>query len=141
MKALDSTNLRDTAVVQTKFKANVGADPVYDSTATIKLIENKNDIINYESKSNSNQYAVFSEVYYNRGWNAFIDGKQTEIVKTNYALRGLAIPAGSHKIEFRFEPTSYKLGNTVALISSIFIYLIVFGGLFMAWKNSNRASV
>lgn len=139
MKALDSTNLRDTAVVQVKFKSVIGADPVYDSIASIQLIENKNDLINYESKANSNQFAVFSEVYYNKGWNAFIDGKKAEIVKTNYALRGLAIPAGNHKIEFRFEPQSYKTGDTIVLISSLLTYLIVIAGLFMEWKKSKQA--
>ncbi len=139
MKALDSTDLRDTAVVQVKFKALIPNAPVYDSSSSIKLIENKNDIINYESQANSNQFAVFSEVYYTAGWNAFIDGKKTEIVKTNYALRGLAIPAGTHKIEFRFEPYSYKLGDRLDLIAAILTYLIVFGGLFMTWKTSKQA--
>lgn len=139
MKALDSTDLRDTAVVQVKFKSLIANAPVYDSASSIKLIENKNDIINYESQANSNQFAVFSEIYYTAGWNAFIDGKKAEIVKTNYALRGLAIPAGTHKIEFRFEPYSYKLGDTLDLIAAILTYLIVFGGLFMAWKTSKQA--
>jgi hypothetical protein len=139
MKALDSTDLRDTAVVQMKFKSLIPNAPVYDSASSIKLIENKNDIINYESQANSNQFAVFSEIYYTAGWNAFIDGKKAEIVKTNYALRGLAIPAGTHKIEFRFEPYFYKLGDRLDLIAAILTYLIVFGGLFMAWKTSKQA--
>lgn len=139
MKALDSINLRDTAVVQTKFKTSIAQLPVYDSAATIRLIENKNDVINYESNAATNQFAVFSEVYYTAGWNAFIDGKQAPIVKTNYALRGLAVPAGKHNIEFRFEPKSYKLGDTINLIASLLTYLIVFGGLFMTWKTSKQA--
>nr|MBP6687082.1 YfhO family protein [Lacibacter sp.] len=139
MKALDSTNLRDTAVVQTKFKSLIANEPVADSTASIQMIENKNDIINYESNAATNQFAVFSEVYYTAGWNAFIDGKKTEIVKTNYALRGLAVPAGKHKIEFRFEPKSYKLGDTLNLVSSLLTYLIVLGGLFMTWKTSKQS--
>jgi uncharacterized membrane protein YfhO len=139
MKALDSTNLRDTAVVQVKFKSLIANQPVADSTASIQLIENKNDIINYESNAATNQFAVFSEIYYKAGWNAFIDDKKAEIVKTNYALRGLAVPAGKHKIEFRFEPKSYTLGDTLALISSLLVYLIVLGGLFMAWKTSKQA--
>jgi hypothetical protein len=138
MKALDSTNLRDTAVVQTKFKSFI-AEPVADSTASIRLIENRNDIIHYESSAASNQFAVFSEIYYTAGWSAFIDGKKAEIVKTNYALRGLAVPAGKHKIEFRFEPKSYELGDTLNLISSILVYLIVLGGLFMTWKTSKQS--
>lgn len=139
MAALDSTNLRDTAVVQTKFKSSIANEPVADSTASIQLIENKNDIINYESNAATNQFAVFSEIYYTAGWNAYIDGKQAQIVKTNYALRGLAVPAGKHKIELRFEPKSYKLGDTLLLISSLLVYIIVLGGLFMAWKTSKQA--
>lgn len=139
MKALDSTNLRDTAVVQTKFKSLIANEPVADSAAIIQLVENKNDIILYESNSATNQFAVFSEVYYTAGWNAFIDGKKTEIVKTNYALRGLAVPAGKHKIEFRFEPKSYELGDTLSFVSVLLVYLIVFAGLFMTWKTSKQA--
>lgn len=139
MKALDSTDLKDTAVVQTKFKSFIPNAPVYDSAASIKLIENKNDIINYESQANSNQFAVLSEVYYPRGWSAYIDGKQTEIIKTNYALRGIAVPAGTHKIELRFEPASYKLGDTINFIAALLTYLIVLGGLFMAWKSTKQA--
>lgn len=139
MAALDSTNLRDTAVVQTKFKSLIPSAPIADSTASIQLIENKNDIINYESNATTNQFAVFSEIYYTAGWNAYIDEKPAQIVKTNYALRGLAVPAGKHKIELRFEPKSYKLGDTLALISSLLVYLIVLGGLFMAWKTSKQA--
>ncbi|MEJ8818952.1 YfhO family protein [Lacibacter sp. H407] len=139
MKALDSTNLRDTAVVQTKFKANIGSEPVADSTATIRLIENKNDYILYESSAAANQYAVFSEVYYPRGWKAFIDGKEVPIVKTNYALRGLPVPAGKHKIELKFEPRSYELGNSITMYASLLAFLLLFGSLFMEWRSSRKA--
>jgi hypothetical protein len=138
MKALDSINLRDTAVVQTKFKPAVGAQPGADSTASIRFIENKNDYIQYESSAASNQFAVFSEVYYPRGWYAYIDGKEAEIIKVNYALRGLALPAGKHKIEFKFEPKAFILGDKITLIASILVYLVVFGSLFMAWRSSNK---
>lgn len=139
MKALDSTNLRDTAVVQTKFKSLLAAEPAADSTASIRLIENKNDIILYESNAETNQFAVFSEIYYSAGWRAFIDEKKTDYVKTNYALRGMAVPAGKHRIEFRFEPVSYKIGNDVAMISSLIIFAIVLGGLIMEWKLKRMA--
>jgi hypothetical protein len=141
MKALDSTNLRDTAVVQTKFKTNIGNEPVADSTATIRLIENKNDYILYESSAAANQYAVFSEVYYPRGWKAFIDGKELPIVKTNYALRGLPVPAGKHKIELKFEPRSYELGNSITMYASLLAFLLLFGSLFMEWRSSRKTGV
>ncbi len=140
MRALDSTDLRDTAVVQVKFKSLIPNAPVYDSASSIKLIENKNDIINYESQANSNQFAVFSEVYYTAGWNAFIDGKKSEIVKTNYALRGLAIPAGTHKIEFRFEPSGYMTGRKLTSFFSGALIALLGLGLFMEWKNRKKQS-
>jgi hypothetical protein len=140
MKALDSINLRDTAVVQIKFKTAVGSQPGVDTAATINLIENKNDYIQYQSSSATNQFAVFSEIYYPRGWNATVDGKKAEIIKTNYTLRGLALPAGKHKIEFKFEPKAFVIGDRVTMIASILAYLILFGSLFMAWRSSNKAT-
>ncbi len=129
MSALDQTNLRDTAVVQTKYKNIISSQPVFDSTAVITLKENRNDIIKYETKAASNQFAVLSEVWYSAGWHAYLDGKKTEFVKTNYALRGIPVPAGNHQIEFRFEPASYKTGNLVSLITTILLYLVIAGGL------------
>jgi hypothetical protein len=137
MAALDSINLRDTAVVQIKFKNDVTL-PVADSAASIRLIENKNDIINYESQSATPQFAVFSEIWYDRGWKAFVDGKQVPIIKTNYALRGLSLPAGTHKIEFRFEPDMYSTGNTLVLICSLLTYALVLGGLFMHIRSGKH---
>ncbi len=136
MNALDNTPLKDTAVIQTKFKADIKAMPVVDSTATLSFLENKNDLIRYQSNASTPQLAVFSEIFYDRGWKAFIDQKEAPIIKTNYALRGLSIPSGKHDIEFRFEPASYRLGNIISLISSILIYVFVAGGLFWEWKRS-----
>jgi hypothetical protein len=135
MDALDNTSLKDTAVVQTKFKSMIKEIPIVDSAATLSFIENKNDLIRYQSNAITPQLGVFSEIYYDRGWKAFIDQKEVPIIKTNYALRGLAIPAGKHEITFRFEPASYKQGNIISLISSILIYLFVAGGLYWEWKR------
>ena len=140
MNALDNTSLKDTAVVQQKFKNNITADPVVDSMARLNFIFNKNDSIRYTFTSGTPQFGVFSEVYYDRGWNAYIDNKPAPIVKTNYALRGLFIPAGNHEIVFRFEPASYRNGNIISLICTILIYLIIGGSLFLEWKKSSQAS-
>ena len=139
MSALDNTNLRDTAVVQQKFSTKLSGQPVADSNASIRFIENKNDFISYEFNAGSPQFAVFSEVYYPRGWNAYIDGKKAEIVKTNYALRGLSIPAGKHQIEFRFEPEVIKIGNLLVMVSSILAYIIVLAAFVMEWRKSKLA--
>ncbi|HLF45396.1 MAG TPA: YfhO family protein, partial [Chitinophagaceae bacterium] len=124
MNALDHFNPADTAFVQESFKSSIPDLPQPDSTASIKMDKNENDVIIYSSSSGSNQFAVFSEIYYSSGWKAFIDKKETPIVKTNYALRGLAVPAGNHTIEFRFEPKGYIMGRKITMIASIFLLLL-----------------
>ncbi|MBL0272946.1 MAG: YfhO family protein [Chitinophagaceae bacterium] len=135
--ALDNTNLRDTAVVEKSLSKNL-VQPQWDSTATIKMIKFDNDAIDYEVNGNGPQFAVFSEVYYPNGWNAYIDGKKTEYVNTNYILRGLSVPAGKHAIRFVFEPETYKKGVAISQVASWLILLFFLGGLFMAWRESKK---
>ncbi len=135
MKALDNFNPLDTAFVDKRFQAQVKEQPQFDSAATIKMVENLNDTIRYQFNSSTPQFAVFSEIYYNKGWNAYIDGSKTDYVRTNYVLRGMSVPAGNHKIEFLFEPKSYKLGNTLALWSSIIGFLILALAIYMNIKK------
>jgi hypothetical protein len=125
MSALDSINVRDTAIVEDIFKDLIPFMPVKDSSASIHLIENLNDKISYQFKSKTNQFAVFSEVYYDKGWNAFVDGKPSPYCKVDYILRGMALPAGDHTIEFRFEPQSYIMGNRLSVWASIITYLLL----------------
>jgi hypothetical protein len=122
MQALDSTDLRDTAVVEKKDQSQIKQPPVWDSSAYIKLKENLNDKIEYTFHSNTPQFAVLSEVYYPLGWDAFIDGKKADYVKTNYILRGMYVPAGNHQIEFIFEPKSFSIGRTVTIIANIIVF-------------------
>ena len=125
MAALDNTDLKDTAVVENKFKSEIPAAPHYDSVASIKLLENLNDKINYKYSAPTPQFAVFSEVYYPKGWNVFIDGNKADYVKTDYVLRGMYIPAGNHNIEFRFEPQSFYTGRLISIIANIFVALLI----------------
>jgi uncharacterized membrane protein YfhO len=129
------------AFVDERYKTVVPFSPVYDSAAYIKLIENKNDEIKYEFNAATNQFAVFSEIYYPHGWDAYIDGKKTPYCKTNYALRGLAIPAGKHSIEFKFEPVSVSKGEQIARYTNIFSVLFVLFCLFMVWKKRKRTNI
>jgi hypothetical protein len=137
MLALDSTNLRDTAVVNESFKASIKQLPVADSLANIKISERQNDKITYAFNASAPQFAVLSEIYYNRGWNAYVDGQKADYVKTNYALRGIAIPAGKHTVDFRFEPTAYKTGNAISFWGVALIYLILAVALFLLFKKKN----
>lgn len=139
MAALDGTNLRDTAIVQQKFRDKINALPVADSSARIAVKAYSNDKITYAYTSASPQFAVFSDVYYALGWDAYIDGAKADYVKTNYVLRGMALPAGQHTIEFRFEPTSFTLGNTVTLITSLLAVLLLAAAVFFEWRQTKKS--
>jgi hypothetical protein len=91
-----------------------GADIAYDSSATINLLEHNPKFLKYESQSGVAGLAVFSEIYYPKGWIATIDGKETPLLRVNYVLRALKVPAGKHTIAFTFAPPAYVVGNTIS---------------------------
>ena len=140
MKALDTVNPKDTAIVEDRFKKDITFEPVGDSTSTIKLIKNDNDVVTYQSINRSNQFAVFSEVYYDRGWKAYIDDKEATIVQTNYVLRGLAIPAGNHQIRFEFKPAAYYNSNKASIGASAIIWLLIIAAVVSSIRKRNEVA-
>ena len=141
MNSLDSANLKDIAVIRELFKPSIQNMPQADSTASIQLVKNDNDIITYSSNSATNQFAVFSEIYYPRGWNAYIDGKEAPIVKVNYVLRGLSFTPGKHEIKFEFKPQGFYNGKKLTSIFSIILLLLLVAGFFMEWRNRNHSAM
>jgi len=135
MKALDNFNPRDTAIIDQRYKEKIKTAPQFDSLAVIRLVENINDTIRYEYNAATPQFAVFSEIYYDKGWNAYIDGNKSDYVRVNYVLRGMSLPAGKHNIEFIFEPESYKKGNTIAFWSAVVGFIALLAALAMSVKK------
>ena len=123
-------DFKNQAVVENAEKLKTG-----NSIANIQLKSYQPNKLIYQSSNNENGFAVFSEIFYDKGWIAKIDGKETPIIKTNYFLRGLEIPKGEHEIVFSFEPRSVELGNKVTLASNILFILIVLGGGFLLWRK------
>lgn len=106
-----------------------------DSLSQIKLTGYKANHLVYESNTTKEQFAVFSEIFYDKGWNAYLDGKLVDHVRVNYVLRGMSIPKGKHQVEFKFEPKTYYTGEKVAYASSIaLIILLIFAG-FKQFRN------
>ncbi|KAA2239138.1 YfhO family protein [Chitinophaga agrisoli] len=138
MGALDHINPKDTVVIDQRYKADVKGEPAYDSTASIRLVANDLNKISYSYKASTPQFAVFSEIYYEKGWKAFIDGQQAPYARVNYVLRGMLVPAGSHTIEFRFEPASYYTGNKITLISYLVMFIALAGGIFISIRNQKK---
>lgn len=137
MKAMDKLDTKNVAVVNQKEFGSFVATTSFakDSLATITLQEYKANHLKYKSNNTQNGLAVFSEIYYKNGWNAFIDGKKTDHFRVDYTLRALQIPAGKHTIEFKFEPQVVKTGGTIALASSVGMLFLIVGGLYFERKK------
>ncbi len=118
---------RSTVILNEKYKNKMGADIAYDSTATIQLKSYKPNHLVYESSARHNQFAVFSEIFFEDGWNAYIDGEKKEYFKANYILRSMIVPEGTHTVEFKFEPASYYLGRRLSQAGSALVIIFVLG--------------
>jgi hypothetical protein len=140
MSLLDSINPATSAVISKSYWELIDKfKPTEDTTAMVRLTSYHPDHLEYQYQSSATQLVVFSEIYYNSGlgWNAYIDGKPVDHVRVNYILRGLVVPAGSHKIEFKFEPKTHALGEKVSLAFSITFILGLLGILYFGIiKNS-----
>lgn len=106
-----------------------------DSTATIEIVEHKPNYLKYRSKSQSPGLVVFSEIYY-PGWKATIDGNEARVIRANYILRALEVPAGDHTIEFKFEPKPYTVGNKITTASSWLVLLVLLGTIGWSLKKA-----
>jgi hypothetical protein len=132
MDALTSLDTKDSAVL---FTANQVAMPAAATvmpgpTDSIWLERNDNDEMVYHANTAAPRFAVFSEVYYNRGWHAYVDNDETPIVRTNFVLRGLALPAGRHTIRFEFHPASYYTGRTIQIAAGLIVLaLLILAGV------------
>lgn len=105
------------------------------SVGSIELVEYEPGYWKYESSNSGDGFAVFSEVYYPKGFEVTIDGEPVEMTNANYILRGLQIPAGQHTIEFNFSPKIYAIGSPIMMVMSILVLLSFGGGVYMSMKN------
>jgi uncharacterized membrane protein YfhO len=133
---IEEVNPKETAVVNKKY-ADLVANSYDNKGASIVMNDYKPNHIVYTSKSATNQLAVFSEMYYHDDWVAYIDGKEVPHLRANYILRSLPIPAGEHKVEFKFEPKMIVIGDMISMIS----FVLIMGGIIsFGWKAYKRKS-
>ena len=137
IKALDSLDTKSVAVTTMSDFSNKPETLKYkvDSTASIQLKEYKPNYLKYESSNPNDGFAVFSEIYYGNGWNAYIDGELKPHIRVNYVLRGMEVPKGNHTIEFKFEPEVVQTGSKIALASSAVFGVLLLLGIFYAFKR------
>ena len=132
MKALNEIPSKEVAVINQKELGalQVKTNFVKDTLASVVLQKYQPNALKYISNNANDGLAVFSEMYYADGWNAYLDGVKEPHFRADYVLRAIQIPPGKHTIEFKFEPEIVKTGSTIALASSIGIVLMIVGGLY-----------
>lgn len=129
---------KKTAVMRTTFKNDMGNYTFgKDSSAYVKLDRYGLDDISFKSSNSKDGLAVFSDIYYAKGWKAYVDGKETPIMKADYVLRAIKIPAGNHTIEFHFRPESFYKGQKVALVCSLLLIGLAVGALVQSVKKGS----
>ncbi|MDX1603846.1 MAG: YfhO family protein, partial [Salinimicrobium sediminis] len=133
---LDGINTGKVAVVDNDFAEYLPQQNfTVDSSATIELISYQPNELKYRTTAQNESMAVFSEIYYPNGWQAYIDGKEVPHFRANYVLRAMMVPAGEHEITFKFEPQVVKTGSSIALASSVLLGLLLIGGIFYGIKR------
>ena len=139
LKAIRTLNLLSEAVVDRRFADMV---PVTEyrvgASDTLFLESYEPNLLTYKATLSSERVAVFSEIYYKYGWQAFIDDVPADHFRTDYVLRGMLLPAGSHTVTFRFEPESYRLGNRVSLAGSVILLALLALAGFRVFKAQRR---
>jgi hypothetical protein len=144
--ALGNNNLKNTSVVDKRFASQLEGKSFKISTGDqISLTSYAPNNLVYNYKSATEQLVVFSEIYYNKGWNAYIDGEEVPYFRSNYVLRALVIPSGEHSIEFKFEPRIWVIGERISLAASLILILLLIVGLGFEIKKlmdrNNQSSI
>jgi uncharacterized membrane protein YfhO len=134
---LRKIDTKQQAITTEKFKAEIPTlKDTYEGLGRVRLTSYQPNELVYETEADKDGFVVFSEIYYPKGWNAYVDGQLKPHLGVNYVLRGMPIPAGKHKVEFKFEPKTYATGNTMAMIGSILLLLLVGAGFYLNRRNN-----
>lgn len=142
MQAISSFNPKEEAIIDERYKSLIDEKNAYiDTNSVIKLTSYNPDHMVYQSSSTTTQIAVFSEVYYDKGWTMKIDGKETPYFRADYLLRAAQIPVGNHEIRFDFHPTTYYTGENISLAGSVLLVVALgFAGYTENKKKAPKAA-
>lgn len=128
--ALAAVDLKNTAVIHTEFDPLLsGFKPELDTNSLIELNSYAPNHLVYNAKLGKPGLAVFSQIWYTKGWNAYLNGEKAPLIRANYILRALKLPAGEHTVEMKFEPQVWRIGQTISLISSLLLILLGIGAM------------
>lgn len=128
IELLGQIDTKTTAVVQ-----HTATQP--QGTGTIALTEYRPNYLKYEYTADAPAVAVFSEIFYDKGWTAYVDGKESPYFRADYILRAMELPAGTHTVEWRFRAPNWNVTEAVTLGSSLTILLSVVAAMVYAWRR------
>jgi len=142
ISSLRKNDLSKTAIINKNtfkdYMATLPSDQIYaEDSSLVVLTEYKPNHITYQARAFRDRLAVFSEIYYPKGWQAYLDGKEVEHICADYILRAMVIPQGDHTIEFKFDPSSVRIGKIIAAIASSLILLALLAFAVMYFKSKN----
>ena len=123
--AIADTDVKNVAIVNNEFKNLMGDFNALPAEGIIQLVDYKPNELKYNFDSSKNELVVFSEIWTQKGWKMWIDGVESPLFRADYILRSAIVPAGQHEIVMRYEPSIWRIGNAIQLITS----LLIFGGL------------
>ena len=134
---LGEVNLRTTAVLSEADAAAVadvaGLDPDSDSLAMIELVEYRPNYLKYEYFAPQELVAVFSEIFYDKGWTAFVDGEELPYMRADYVLRAMRLPEGAHTVEWQFRAPGWSTAEAITGVASVLILLGALAALILLW--------
>lgn len=143
IRGLDSLNTKRVALIDKSVlgKTTISKqDFILDSLADINVEVYQPNYIKYKTNNSNAGFAVFSEIYYPKGWKVTIDGKEANFTRVNYILRGMEVSAGAHTIEFKFNPDVVKTGSSISLASSAILVILLAIGLFYEFKKRKESA-
>ena len=137
---LGKIDTKTQGVVEKEHAHLIAKKPEVDREASITLTSYHPEKLVYSYNSTTENNVAFSEVYYKKGWNAYIDDLPVEHFRMNYILRGLKVPKGKHTIRFEFSPETYQVGSILSMTFGSIIYVLIGISLFVFIRKELRDS-
>lgn len=137
MRALSTFNPSSEVLIDKRYNLE---ERTYNATGSINLSSYKPNHLVYDVTAEDESFAVFSEIFYDKGWNAYVDGVLKDHYRVNYVLRGMPLPKGAYSVEFKFEPQSVALGSSIALVCSTLIYLLLASMFYFSMNKRKRST-
>ena len=136
--AIAGTDVKEVAIVNEEFKNLVGDFKATPAEGIVKLVDYKPNQLKYQFDSSKDELVVFSEIWTKNGWKMWIDGVESPLFRSDYILRSAIVPAGQHEIVMRYEPSIWRIGNAIQLITSLLILLGLVAVCYFSIKNCKK---